>query len=88
MTSLRSRRVAIALWIAFAVVVWNVVLDQVIVLAGRAYIVAAVEAAERLQPYVRMEDWMGPAVVRGFWMANASAALIFIIGAIAFRYAR
>jgi len=37
-------RLAAALWIAWAVVVWNVVLDQTIVLAGRRYIVAAIAA--------------------------------------------
>ena len=35
------RRLALALWIAWAVVVWNVVFDQSVVLAGRDYIQAA-----------------------------------------------
>ena len=41
-----TRRIARALWIAWALVVWNVVFDRVIVVAGRAYILAA-EAVAR-----------------------------------------
>src|ERR1700730_18741943 len=40
----RMARLALALWIAWAVLVWNVVFDQVIVLAGREYIQAALAA--------------------------------------------
>jgi hypothetical protein len=73
-------RLAAALWIAFAIVVWNVVLDQTIVLAGRQYIIAALASAESMGPYVSMQDWMRPAAVRGFWMANAAAAAILAVG--------
>ena len=38
-------RLARALWIAWAVIVWNVVFDHVIVVAGRSYIHAAGSAA-------------------------------------------
>ena len=62
--------IALAIWIAFAVVVWNVVLDQVIVLAGRRYVVAAIAAAQGSGPYARLDDWMRPAVARGFWYAT------------------
>jgi len=37
-------RLALALWMLWAVVVWNVIFDQVIVLAGRDYIQAALAA--------------------------------------------
>lgn len=73
-------RVAAALWIAWAIVVWNVVFDQVIVLAGRRYIVAAVAAAQGSGPYARIDDWMHPAVTRGFWLATAAAGVILLIG--------
>ena len=79
-------RLAAALWIAWAVVVWNVVLDQTIVLAGRRYIVAAVAAAQRPQgpqgaaPYARIDDWMRPAVAHGFWLATVVAGAILAIG--------
>ena len=56
-------RLALVLWIAWAVVVWNVVFDQVIVLAGREYIQAALAAS--VGPFANMDDWMRPAVARG-----------------------
>ncbi len=83
----RSSRIAAALWIAFAVVVWNVVLDQVIVLAGRQYIIAAVASAESMGPFVRINDWMGPAVTHGLWLANAAAAVILAVGFVGLRLA-
>ena len=83
----RSVRIAVALWIAWAIVVWNVVLDQVIVLAGRRYIVAAVAAAQGSGPYARIDDWMRPAVTRGVWLATAAAGAILLIGFVAVRFA-
>jgi hypothetical protein len=41
----RAARMARWLWIAFAIVVWNVVFDRVLVLAGRQYVHAATVAA-------------------------------------------
>jgi hypothetical protein len=73
-------RIAAVLWIAWAVVAWNVVLDQTIVLAGRRYIVAAIAAAQGSGPYARIDDWMRPAVVHGFWLATATAAAILASG--------
>ena len=40
-------RLALVLWIAWAVIVWNVVFDHVIVVAGRDYIAAALAARRR-----------------------------------------
>ena len=40
-----AARLARALWIAWAVIVWNVVFDHVIVVAGRSYIVGGRRAA-------------------------------------------
>jgi hypothetical protein len=75
-----TRRVAIALWIAWAIVVWNVVFDRVVVVAGRTYLRAAAAAAEAGAPYVRIEDWMRPAAVRGAWLASAAATAILLVG--------
>jgi hypothetical protein len=69
------------LWIAWAVVVWNVVFDHVIVVAGRAYIAAANRAAFATPPhYENMDAWMRPAVARGLWIASASAGVILVTG--------
>lgn len=80
MASARAVRVAAGLWIAWAVVVWNVVFDHVIVMAGRAYLSAAVHAARGAGPYVRMDDWMRPAVTRGLWIASLSALALVVVG--------
>ena len=71
-------RLALALWIVWAVVVWNVIFDQVIVLAGRDYIQAALAAGAG--PFANMDDWMRPAVTRGAWLATAAAGAILVTG--------
>jgi ABC-type dipeptide/oligopeptide/nickel transport system permease subunit len=71
-------RLALALWIAWAVLVWNVVFDQVIVLAGREYIQAALAAGAG--PFANMDDWLRPAVARGLWLASGAAGAIVFTG--------
>ncbi len=71
-------RLALALWIAWAVLVWNVVFDQVIVLAGREYIQAALAAGAG--PFANMGDWLRPAVARGLWLASGAAGAILLTG--------
>ena len=77
-----AARIARVLWIAWAIVVWNVVFDHVIVVAGRSYIVAAGQAARATPqaPLVNMDNWMRPAVTRGAWMATAAAGAILLTG--------
>jgi hypothetical protein len=82
----RAARLARALWIAWAVIVWNVVFDHVIVVAGRSYIAAA-EGAAVTGPFANMDDWMRPAVARGFWIATAAGSAIVLIGLAAARAA-
>jgi len=72
--------VALALWIALAFVVWNVVFDRVLVVAGRQYVSAATRAARGSGPYVRVDDWMRPAVSRATRTASGAAVLILTIG--------
>jgi ABC-type dipeptide/oligopeptide/nickel transport system permease subunit len=71
-------RLALALWIAWAVLVWNVVFDQVIVLAGREYIQAALAAGAG--PFANMDDWLRPAVAHGLWLASGAAGAILLTG--------
>jgi hypothetical protein len=75
----RARRLAIALWITWAVIVWNVVFDHVIVVAGRAFIAAAGLAAQGAGPYAHMDDWMRPAVTRAFWTATAASSSLLVL---------
>jgi hypothetical protein len=85
-----AARIARALWIAWAVIVWNVVFDRVIVVAGRSYIAAAIAAARSnpSAPPVNMDDWMRPAVTRGFWIATASAGALLVTGLATVHFAR
>ena len=75
-----SARLARALWIAWAVIVWNVVFDHEIVVASRDYIAAARAAAGAAGPFANMDEWMRPAVTRGFWMATAAGAAVLFTG--------
>ncbi len=79
MTAARKVWLAGLLWLAFAAVVWNVVFDRVLVLAGRRY-VAAAHASARTGTYLRIDDAMRPAVRRGAWLASATAVPIAVAG--------
>jgi len=68
-------------------VVWNVVFDHVIVVAGRDYLVAALKTAHGPGPYAHMDDWMRPAVTRGLWTATAVSIAILLVGLVAVRFA-
>ena len=78
---LRAARLARALWILWAVLLWNVVFDRVIVVAGRSYIAAAGRAAASADaPRANMDDFMRPAVARGVWMATAAGGSVLLVG--------
>ena len=83
----RAARLAIALWVAWAIVVWNVVFDHVIVVAGRDYLNAAGIAARGSGAYARIDDWMRPAVGRALWTATAAGVAILVIGLVSVRLA-
>lgn len=74
-------RIARLLWLAWAVAVWNVVFDRIIVVAGREYVrVAATRAVHDAGPCARMDDWMQPAVTRAFWSASIGSLVILALG--------
>ena len=76
----RAARLALALWIVWAVAVWNVVLDHVIVVAAREYLYAAAMADIGRGPQVMMDDFMRPAVRRGVSAGSLSALAIVAVG--------
>jgi hypothetical protein len=83
-----TERLALALWIVWAILVWNVVFDHVIVVAGREYIAAATRAAFSTtlpHRYENMDAWMRPAVTRGLWIASLSAAAVVMAGVVLVR---
>ena len=73
-------RLALALWVAFAAVVWNVVFDRVLVLAGRRYVYEAATAAQSGGRYMLINDSMRPAVGRAFSTATTAAGAILAFG--------
>jgi hypothetical protein len=80
-------RVALGLWIAWGVVVWNVVFDHTIEVAGRAYLHAAAVAAQSGGPYRRAGDWMHAAVTGALASASTAAAAIIGLGVVGIRLA-
>lgn len=79
--ALRSARLARTLWILWAVLVWNVVFDRTIVVAGRSYIAAARRAAASADaPRANMDDYMRPAAARGLWIASAAGGAVLLVG--------
>ena len=76
----RAGLIAMSLWTVFAVVVWNVVFDRVVVLAGREFVYAAYVAAAAQQPYLRIDTWMRPAVARGVRLASYAAVTVLTVG--------
>jgi len=81
-----TTRVAIALWVTLAVVVWNVAFDRVVVESGRAYIRAARAAADA-GAYLAVGEWMHAAVIHGLWVASALSLAVLSIGLVAIRIA-
>jgi hypothetical protein len=79
----RSARLAAALWLVLAFLIWNVVFDRILVLAGRRYSYAAAMAVRDGKTYVRIDDWMRPAIAHGVRVASVTALGIAAIGVIA-----
>jgi hypothetical protein len=76
----RAGCIALVLWTVFAIVVWNVVFDRVIVLAGREFVYAAYVAAASHQPYLRIDAWMRPAIARGVRLATYAGGSVLTVG--------
>ena|SRR5581483_6930667 len=83
-----AARLALTLWIVWAIASWNVVFDHTIVVAGRNYIAAAERAAFSVPPrYENMDLWMRPAIAHGVWLASAVGGAIAAAGILLVRAA-
>lgn len=82
----RRVRVAALLWVVLAVVIWNVIFDRVVVLAGRRYAAAAARAVAS-GAYLTIDDAMKPAVAHGVRVASAVAIPIALGGVLAVTWA-
>jgi hypothetical protein len=87
MTDQRKVVVAVALWLLFAAVVWNVIFDRLIVLAGRRYSHDAYVLYRSTGRYLLINDVMRPATAHAVRVASAVAGTIAVVALIAIRYA-
>jgi hypothetical protein len=78
----RAARLARILWVVWALVVWNVVFDRVLVLAGREFVHTAAVSARESGRFLYATEWMRPAIAHGLILATAAAAAILIVGLI------
>lgn len=70
---------AIVLWVVLAFLVWNVIFDRLIVLAGRRYSYDAT-LAFRAGHYLRIDDAMRPAISHGVRVASLWAGVVLVVG--------
>lgn len=80
MTPRRAVTTAVILWLVLAAVVWNVIFDRLIVLAGRRYSHDAMVLFRRTGRYLLIDDVMRPAVIHGARVASAVATAIVVVG--------
>ena len=81
------KRLALVVWVAWALAVAAVVFDHTIEVAGRRYLRAASLAAQAGGSYARIDDWMRPAVATGLASGGAAGAVILLVGLAALRVA-
>lgn len=74
----RAVRMWVAVWLALAFVAWHAVFDRQVIVAGRRFVAAA--EARTAGPYLRIDDWMRPAVARGRRRANLAAGVVLAAG--------
>lgn len=83
----RQVRLAYALWLVLGLVVWNVVFDRVLVLAGRRYVYEAYGAWRARQEPVLVEPWMREARARAVRNATLVSAPLALAGLAAVAWA-
>ena len=79
MTFTAQVRLAVVLWLVLGIVVWNVIFDRVLVLAGRVYAWRAANVASGAG-YLPIEDVMPDAIRHGVRVASFWAVLVAAIG--------
>jgi uncharacterized membrane protein len=84
---LRSATTAVVLWLVFAAVVWNVIFDRIVVLAGRRYAHDAATLYRSTHQYLLLDDVMRPAISHGVLVATLAAGAVVLAGLAAIRAA-
>lgn len=78
---------AVVLWLVLAFLVWNVIFDRMIVLAGRRYSHDAAVLYRTTGRYLLINDVMRPAVAQATRVATAVAAAIVAVSMLLIRLA-
>jgi hypothetical protein len=79
--------VAVVLWLVFAFVVWNVIFDRIIVLAGRRYSHDATVLYRTTGRYLLIDDVMRPAIAHGVRVASSVAGAVALVALVLIRLA-
>jgi len=75
-----ARRWAVALWLVFALAVWNVIFDASVIQGGREYLTRQILWQQGKGPGASMHGVMDEAVSRGARLATAAGAGVAAIG--------
>lgn len=78
-----GRRLLVGLWLAAAVIAWNVVFDRAVWQAGEAFAEANVARHARGEPLPTLEEAYRPEVRRAALAASAWAGALLVAGAAA-----
>ena len=87
MNQRRAVTLAVVLWLVFAFVVWNVIFDRMLVLAGRRYSYDAMVLFRSTGRYLLIDDVMRPAIGRAAWTASSVAAVIVVVSLVLIKLA-
>ena len=87
MTDRRKVLVAVVLWLLCAAVVWNVIFDRLVVLAGRRYSHDAYVVYRSTGRYLLINDVMRPAIAHAARVASVVAGTIAAAALLAIRVA-
>jgi hypothetical protein len=79
MTFAARVRLAAVLWVVLAFLVWNVIFDRILVIAGRQYAWRATDAFHA-GSYLRIADTMPAAIHHGVRVASFWAAVVAVGG--------
>jgi hypothetical protein len=77
----RGATAAWLLWIAFAIVTWNVAFDRYVFISAARFTREQVQRYERGERLRTIEEGFTPEVNRAFWRASAWGSAVFGAGA-------
>jgi hypothetical protein len=83
----RRERIAVAIWIVLAVVVWNGIFEMQVVRGVKEYLFHAALYDAGRGPLVPIAQVMDPAVYHATWVATLWASIAVLAGMLTLRFA-